>query len=92
MCNKKKAKFGGSLPVPCVQELANNSMLAIPPRYIRPGQDLTTISDNNLDSRLLQSLFSEESTDSELSRLHFASKEWASFQVNSFAKLLLFCF
>ncbi|KAH9779428.1 hypothetical protein WN944_014436 [Citrus x changshan-huyou] len=80
------AKFRGSLSVPCVQELAKNPTLVVPPRYIRPDQDATTIiSDDALVSKLpvidMQSLLSEESMDSELAKLDSACKEWGFFQM-----------
>ncbi|KAL9437988.1 hypothetical protein AB3S75_023787 [Citrus x aurantiifolia] len=79
-------KFRGSLSVPCVQELAKNPTLVVPPRYIRPDQDATTIiSDDALVSKLpvidMQSLLSEESMDSELAKLDSACKEWGFFQM-----------
>ena len=79
------AKYGGSLLVPSVQELAENPMVAVPPRYIRPEQDATVISDHTLISKFpvidMQSLLSEESLDSELAKLDFACREWGFFQV-----------
>ena len=79
------AKYGGSLLVPSVQELAENPMVAVPPRYIRPEQDAPVISDNTLISKFpvidMQSLLSEESVDSELANLDFACREWGFFQV-----------
>ncbi|ESR55574.1 hypothetical protein CICLE_v10023680mg [Citrus x clementina] len=60
------AKIGGSLLVPCVQELVKNPMLVVPPRYIL------------ID---MQSLLYEESMDSELAKLDFACKEWGFFQL-----------
>ncbi|KAH9723522.1 protein SRG1 [Citrus sinensis] len=79
------AKYGGSLLVPSVQELAENPMVAVPPRYIRPEQDAPVISDNTLISKFpvidMQSLLSEESVDSELANLDFACREWGFFQL-----------
>ncbi|ESR55568.1 protein SRG1 [Citrus sinensis] len=80
------AKVGGSLSVPCVQELAKNATLVVPPRYIRADQDATTIiSDDALVSKLpvidMQSLLSEELMDSELAKLDSACKEWGFFQM-----------
>ncbi|KAH9723499.1 protein SRG1 [Citrus sinensis] len=79
------AKIGGSLLVPCVQELVKNPMLVVPPRYIRPDQDSPINSDDTLISQIpvidMQSLLSEESMDSELAKLDFACKEWGFFQL-----------
>ncbi|GAY55007.1 hypothetical protein CUMW_161080 [Citrus unshiu] len=79
------AKYGGSLLVPSVKELAENPMVAVPPRYIRPKQDAPVISDNTLISKFpvidMESLLSEESMDSELAKLDFACREWGFFQV-----------
>ncbi|KAJ0044732.1 hypothetical protein Pint_04853 [Pistacia integerrima] len=79
------AKLGGSLLVPCVQELAKEPMETVPPRYIRPEQELPIISDAGLISEIpvinMQKLFTEELEDSELFKLHFACKEWGFFQL-----------
>ncbi|KAH9779412.1 protein SRG1 [Citrus sinensis] len=79
------AKIGGSLLVPCVQELVKNPMLVVPPRYIRPDQDSPLNSDDTLISQIpvidMQSLLSEESMDSELAKLDFACKDWGFFQL-----------
>ncbi|KAH9779432.1 protein SRG1 [Citrus sinensis] len=79
------AKYGGSLLVPSVKELAENPMVAVPPRYIRPKQDAPVISDNTLISKFpvidMESLLSEESMDSELAKLDFACREWGFFQL-----------
>ncbi|GAY54999.1 hypothetical protein CUMW_161030 [Citrus unshiu] len=67
------AKIGGSLLVPCVQELVKNPMLVVPPRYIRPDEDSPLNSDDTLISQIpiidMQSLLSEESMDSDSTSL-----------------------
>ncbi|OAY25046.1 protein SRG1 [Manihot esculenta] len=78
--------FGKSIIVPSVQKLAEESLLTIPPRYVRSDQDPPTISD---ESSLLSSvpvidlerLAFGDSMDSELESLHSACREWGFFQV-----------
>ena len=79
-------KLGTSLPVPLVQELAKETLDKVPERYVRPDQDPPIISDAN--HSLLQvpvidmsNLFSQESGQSELEKLHLACKDWGFFQV-----------
>ncbi|KAK4857663.1 hypothetical protein QYF36_004238 [Acer negundo] len=43
----KATSFGGSLPVPCVQEWANRSLTSVPPRYVHHDQDPPIISLNS---------------------------------------------
>ncbi|XP_059439770.1 protein SRG1-like [Corylus avellana] len=76
---------GSSLPVPCVQELAKETTATVPSRYVRSDQDTPNISYSTaclpqvpvID---MQKLFSPEFMDSELEKLHHASKEWGFFQ------------
>ncbi|GAV60671.1 2OG-FeII_Oxy domain-containing protein/DIOX_N domain-containing protein [Cephalotus follicularis] len=84
---QKEVNKISSLLVPCVQELAKESMTAIPARYIRPHQDQPMISDA-IHSQTPQvpvidmhKLLSLDSMDSELDSLHFACKEWGFFQL-----------
>ncbi|OVA18944.1 Oxoglutarate/iron-dependent dioxygenase [Macleaya cordata] len=82
----KPITLGTSLPVPSVQELAKQNLEKIPPRYVRPDQDLPVISDVSLVQTVpvidLQNLLSSEPIgDSELERLHSACKEWGFFQL-----------
>ncbi|KAL5577102.1 hypothetical protein UlMin_018801 [Ulmus minor] len=79
-------KLGSSLPVPLVQELAKETLDKVPERYVRPDQDPPIISDAN--HSLLQvpvidmsNLFSQESGQSELEKLHLACKDWGFFQL-----------
>ncbi|KAG7963594.1 hypothetical protein I3843_09G125700 [Carya illinoinensis] len=81
----EKTRFGSSLPVPCVQELAKDKPNAVPPRYLRPDQDPPFISNSTSLPQLpvidMHLLFSPDFMDSELQKLHFASKEWGFFQL-----------
>lgn len=86
------ANLGGSLLVPCVQELAKKTIAVVPSRYIRPEQEAPIISDDALISEIpvidMQSLLSGELENSELAKLDFACKEWGFFQVTSFFRVL----
>ncbi|KAJ0016646.1 hypothetical protein Pint_11595 [Pistacia integerrima] len=75
-----------SSPVPSVKEVANESLAAVPPRYVRPDQDSPSLS--NVTSSLPQvpvidmsKLLSPDSMDSELDKFHHAFKEWGFFQL-----------
>ncbi|XP_041024779.1 protein SRG1-like [Juglans microcarpa x Juglans regia] len=81
----QKTRFGSSPPVPFVQELAKDTASTVPPRYVRPDQDPSFISNSTalpqlpvIDMRLL---FSQDFMDSELQKLHLASKQWGFFQL-----------
>ncbi|MCL7032594.1 hypothetical protein MKW94_018834 [Papaver nudicaule] len=81
-------KLGGSLFVPNVQELANQSLAEVPARYIRTDQDpITNVSSTSMTNQTipvidLQILLSPEPIrELELERLHSACKEWGFFQV-----------
>ncbi|KAG2689152.1 hypothetical protein I3843_09G125600 [Carya illinoinensis] len=78
-------RFGISLPVPCVQELAKHTASTVPPRYVRPDQDPPFISDSTALPQLpvidMHLLFSQDCMDSELQKLHLASKQWGFFQL-----------
>uniref|UniRef100_A0A2P2MTE8 Uncharacterized protein MANES_03G077900 n=1 Tax=Rhizophora mucronata TaxID=61149 RepID=A0A2P2MTE8_RHIMU len=80
--------LGSSLLVPSVQELAKGHIASVPPRYMRPAQDLSiaAANDNNASGHKvpvvdMQRLLSQESADAELAKLHFACKEWGFFQL-----------
>ncbi|KAL5772064.1 hypothetical protein ACOSQ2_011988 [Xanthoceras sorbifolium] len=79
------ASLGGSLPVPCVQELAKQSLSGVPTRYVRPDQDPIFISNTTSSPQLpfidLSRLLSGDSMDSELEKFHYACKEWGFFQL-----------
>ncbi|KAK8602104.1 hypothetical protein V6N13_058243 [Hibiscus sabdariffa] len=74
-------KLGGSLLVPCVQELAKNPLKQIPPRYVRTDEDSPIVSHTNLSLQVpvldMQKLLSEQ----ELEKLNHACKEWGFFQL-----------
>ena len=77
--------LGSSIPVPCVQELAKETRSTIPPRYVRFPNEPPIISDTTSLPQVpvidMQRLFSAEFKDTELEKLHYASKEWGFFQV-----------
>ncbi|XP_062096648.1 codeine O-demethylase-like [Humulus lupulus] len=88
-------KLGSSLPVPLVQELAKEitTIDAVPQRYLRPDlhQDslFNTINNTSSSSQLLipvihfNNLLSSDKflMESELQKLHLASKDWGFFQL-----------
>ncbi|KAJ0080709.1 hypothetical protein Patl1_10261 [Pistacia atlantica] len=75
-------KFGKSLIVPSVQELAKQPIVDIPPRYIRSHEDPPIAThDSCLPSVPVIDLQKLASVDYELERLHLACKEWGFFQV-----------
>ena len=85
---QKLTSLGGSLPVPCVQELAKKTLTTVPPRYLRPEQDPPFLSDSSTTCSSIHApvidfnrLVSGDSMDSELDKLHYACKEWGFFQV-----------
>ncbi|KAA8515006.1 hypothetical protein F0562_018207 [Nyssa sinensis] len=77
--------FGKSLIVPSVQELAKEPITKIPPRYVRDPQDSPIVPDGTFLPSVpiidLQRMLLGDYMDSELERLHSASKEWGFFQV-----------
>ena len=87
-------KLGSSLPVPLVQELAKeintSSENSIPQRYIRPDQDPPfTPHNSNFSPQVIPvldmtNLLSSQKpvAESELEKLHIASKHWGFFQVH----------
>ncbi|XVF25548.1 hypothetical protein REPUB_Repub13aG0221500 [Reevesia pubescens] len=80
-------KLGGSLLVPCVQELAKEHLIKLPSRYLctHDEEDSPFLSNPNSLSQVpvidLQKLFSEDLKDLELGKLHHACKEWGFFQL-----------
>ncbi|GAV90487.1 2OG-FeII_Oxy domain-containing protein/DIOX_N domain-containing protein [Cephalotus follicularis] len=77
-----KLNLGGSLPVPCVQELAREPLSTVPPRYVRADQDSVVISNTaSLPQVPVIDMQSLVSRDSELEKLHNACKEWGFFQL-----------
>lgn len=82
----KPSSLGSSLLVPCVQELAKDPLVAVPPRYIRYDQEHPIIASHDPVSEVpvidMQRLLDQETMDCELGRLHFACKTWGFFQVH----------
>ncbi|XP_062096713.1 protein SRG1-like isoform X2 [Humulus lupulus] len=89
-------KLGSSLPVPLVQELAKEIINTVPQRYQRPDQDPpfntinnTSSSSSSSSSQLLipvihfNNFLSSDKflMESELQKLHLASKDWGFFQL-----------
>ncbi|XP_048132571.1 protein SRG1-like [Rhodamnia argentea] len=82
-------KFGGSLPVPNVQELAKEAITEVPPRYVRTDQDHPFMDDDQGTSlpqvpvvdlnKLLSS--NGDLLESELEKLHAACRDWGFFQL-----------
>ncbi|KAL0545737.1 hypothetical protein IC582_015628 [Cucumis melo] len=82
--NNDTLRFGSSILVPSVQELAKHPITEIPHRYIRP--DLPHHSPISSDASQIpvidmSNLRSHDTMDSELSRLHSACKNWGFFQL-----------
>ncbi|KAK6917254.1 Non-hem dioxygenase N-terminal domain [Dillenia turbinata] len=80
-----ETRLGGSLPVPCVQELAKESLITVPPRYICADQEPLHAANTTLLPQIpiidMRRLLSGEAMDFELDKLHYACKEWGFFQV-----------
>ncbi|KAK6917244.1 Non-hem dioxygenase N-terminal domain [Dillenia turbinata] len=80
-----ETRLGGSLPVPCVQELAKEPLITVPPRYICADQEPPHPVNTTLLPQIpiidMQRLLSGEAMDYELDKLHCACKEWGFFQV-----------
>ncbi|KAK6270235.1 hypothetical protein POUND7_007340 [Theobroma cacao] len=64
----KAVKYGSSLLVPSVQELAKKSIATIPPRYLRPDLEKPIVSNAGSISEIpvidMEGLVSKESMDS----------------------------
>ncbi|KAM7251863.1 hypothetical protein ACFE04_023746 [Oxalis oulophora] len=80
---KVPVKYGTSLLVPCVQELAKQSISSIPPRYVRPEKESTSIISDETQIPVIDmgNLISEHLRDSEIDKLHSACKDWGFFQL-----------
>ncbi|XVE88716.1 hypothetical protein DITRI_Ditri19aG0091300 [Diplodiscus trichospermus] len=82
----KAINFRSSLTVPCVQKLAKE-LTTIPSRYIRSNLEhlLSDVADAGSMPQIpvidLERLISEDTADSELTKLDFACKEWGFFQL-----------
>ncbi|KAJ1412069.1 Oxoglutarate/iron-dependent dioxygenase [Sesbania bispinosa] len=77
------SKFGTSILVPSVHELAKQTITEIPEQYLRPNQDPTVVSDKTSLPQVpvidLNKLSSEDAI--ELDKLDYACKEWGFFQL-----------
>ncbi|KAL2349078.1 hypothetical protein Fmac_003078 [Flemingia macrophylla] len=76
-------KFGSSLSVPSVQELAKQPITKVPEQYLRPNEDSPVICDTTSLPQIpiidLSKLLSEDAN--ELEKLDLACKEWGFFQL-----------
>ncbi|XP_024640297.1 protein SRG1 isoform X2 [Medicago truncatula] len=76
-------KFGSSILVPSVQELAKQPNTEIPEQYLHPNQDPINVSNTTSLQQVpvidLSKLLSEDAT--ELEKLDQACKEWGFFQL-----------
>lgn len=77
------SSLGASLKVPSVQELVKGPLTAVPPRYVRPKQEIAASSPQSVPVIDFQRLLSEESMEAELHKLDSGCKEWGFFQVCS---------
>ncbi|KAK7407474.1 hypothetical protein VNO78_09425 [Psophocarpus tetragonolobus] len=76
------SKYGRSLLVPSVHELAKQPITKIPEQYLRPNQDPPVISDTTLPQVPVIDLSKLLSQDViELEKLDHACKEWGFFQL-----------
>ncbi|WCJ27337.1 2-oxoglutarate (2OG) and Fe(II)-dependent oxygenase superfamily protein [Euphorbia peplus] len=68
-----------------VQELARESLITVPSRYVRPDQDSPVFPDTEPVPKVpvidMSRLYSEEFMNFELEKLHHACKEWGFFQL-----------
>uniref|UniRef100_A0A7N0T440 Fe2OG dioxygenase domain-containing protein n=1 Tax=Kalanchoe fedtschenkoi TaxID=63787 RepID=A0A7N0T440_KALFE len=82
MGEMQPVRLGGTLKVPIVQELAKKALSELPPRYAHPGQEpAANASAEEVPVIDFQKLLSDESTDSELLKLHTACTDWGFFQL-----------
>ncbi|XP_031130300.1 protein SRG1-like isoform X2 [Ipomoea triloba] len=73
-------KFGSSLPVPCVQELAKESPeIIIPTRYVREDLEPLPLAVKQIPVINMANLLKGKSE--ELKKMDIASKEWGFFQL-----------
>ncbi|GAU21701.1 hypothetical protein TSUD_242730 [Trifolium subterraneum] len=84
------SKFGTSLLVPSVQEIAKQPNIQVPQQYLQPNQDpidvSNTISLQQVPIIDLSKLLSEDSF--EIEKLDHACKEWGFFQFSNFGVVL----
>ena len=85
MEKEEEVKFGRSVIVPSVQELAKEPITQIPSRYVIRSENDDQLHQSSLSSipiiDLHKLLYHHDSTHSELQKLHIACKEWGFFQV-----------
>ncbi|KAI8525760.1 hypothetical protein RHMOL_Rhmol13G0255000 [Rhododendron molle] len=79
----KLETLGGSLPVPCVQELAKESPTIVPARYIQRDEDppITSYPTSIPDVPIINMEKLLSGDHMELNKLDSASKEWGFFQL-----------
>ena len=79
----KLERLGRSLLVPCVQELAKESLAMVPARYVRPDQDppFTSYTTSCPDVPILDMENLLSGNQMELKKLDSACKEWGFFQL-----------
>lgn len=82
------SRFGSSILVPSVQELAKQPITEIPPRYIRPDL-LHRFPIASAASEIPVIDMSNFHSDAELARLHSACKNWGFFQVDDLLSVSL---
>ncbi|XP_019178203.1 PREDICTED: protein SRG1-like [Ipomoea nil] len=73
--------LGGTLQVPCVQELAKQSPEIVPPRYFRDDLDPSAPAQREIPVINMSNLLQGDSE--ELKKLDIACKEWGFFQLIS---------
>lgn len=84
--------FGRSIIVRSVQELTNETIINVPPRYVRTDQGPPSVTADTWLPPVplidLQKLVDDVHAD-ELERLHSACREWGFFQVATRALILI---
>ncbi|GMH19423.1 hypothetical protein Nepgr_021264 [Nepenthes gracilis] len=80
------SNLGGSLPVPSVQEMVKGRITQVPPRYVRPTQGPTFISNIDVESQLpiidMERLTCPDFKGlEELEKLDRVCKDWGFFQL-----------
>nr|GMD87710.1 protein SRG1-like [Ipomoea batatas]GME08321.1 protein SRG1-like [Ipomoea batatas] len=73
--------LGGTLQVPCVQELAKQSPEIVPPRYFRDDLDPAAPAQREIPVINMANLLQGDCE--ELKKLDIACKEWGFFQVSN---------
>ncbi|XP_077252443.1 protein SRG1-like [Tasmannia lanceolata] len=86
MASTKGVTLGSSIIVPSVKEMVNHQLVSVPPRYVRPDLDPSSIisaggSLTDVPVIDMERLLVGQSVPSELEKLHSACKEWGFFQL-----------